>query len=530
MNSDMSSLYYVSPSSSSSSSSTTTTQTNLLTLLQNGKILEISSRYKKHWGYILSAYCQKKIMSPETQYLLEYMSYSLSTDVGKRVLEEFSHHYDSAFRNVVPKFLAFTLDDFERNPNLDGISEDIIVDVDLETNKEFLQSGFRKGWTKYLTNTDLCLHSLLEVLSDRNMNPEPYLNYLAPIKTECFSLDLSIQEFDLLCKLLPNVGYSKKFCIGQYAYMLGIFDFYVRYSTLDSEQEEMKLREIVIRALFQAMSNKEGWVEFIKQQNKERLDIELKRLSILYPDVEIENFIKNTQDVLCEEILDYQPFDIYFHHTIGGNVYLFSRPEFQTLIEKKMNIYTREPIALSVLGDVCVRMTHANEVNIHDPAILEDLLELIPKRISLEHVLTEIQQESKDIDKTSIDVLTFMYGNYSIWVHHYLEVSSTIYSFLYRCFRYWHFLHEIDNNYITSVCIDTVGIVQKRFPHMSDKDCVVFILSSQHILERDDEYKYSFINFCANWYRFYNLRKNNIEMRFVYDCKQMLNKYSQKQM
>ena len=489
-------------------------------LLNQGKYKKISSKYKKYWSYIFSAFCQAKTISDSNKELLDLMSYSLSTSTGRRMLKEFPQHYDPKLRVLKAKSISYGPEDFALDPNLENLLEDTPVCEELEFNIDFLKAGFRKGWTKYLIYSQFCVQTLLSVLEDPTVDSKPFLDYLTPVKKMSHILNLSLTEYDLLHKLLPDVHPPPDFNSAYNAYLLGIYDIYLNLEGTDYD----KLNHLVVRSMISARSDKLNWWLRIVKKNIVSLETIREEFSFLYG-TETEEIVKNKEDVLGEEVIGYQPFDHCYYTTVSGLIYLFTRPEYESIISKNENLYTREQMAPNLVNKMDWVSKHSKYVGLPDARPLSTLIRDLPVAKDVDEVLKdELIVNSVSKDRLEENILQFMYGNYAIWTDIYLNMSSTIYSYLYRCFRYWTFLRSIEPNYIISVRLNIVSKVQQKFPQMTDIACVNFIISNKELAESSLDNIHGYIDFCANWNRFYHPRNRYAEYSFVQNCHTILEK------
>jgi len=83
--------------------------------------------------------------------------------------------------------------------------------------------------------------------------------------------------------------------------------------------------------------------------------------------------IVNEEDTLCEKPEDYSPFDIACLRQ-GKHLFRFTRPEFKTLIDSKVNPWNKEQLPVLFLLQLYNKLSMATIAQLPDPAPIKELL------------------------------------------------------------------------------------------------------------------------------------------------------------
>lgn len=117
----------------------------------------------------------------------------------------------------------------------------------------------------------------------------------------------------------------------------------------------------------------------------------------------------NTKDSLEEDIFDYPIFDIipFFEN---NKIYYFTRPEFETLYEKKKNIWTNVDLTSNMYHLIAMRETLAEKLYLPPSAPMKDLLENVTesKLVYIDGVVafTHDEEEGEEEDNTESSVIS----------------------------------------------------------------------------------------------------------------------------
>lgn len=103
----------------------------------------------------------------------------------------------------------------------------------------------------------------------------------------------------------------------------------------------------------------------------------------------------NTQDVMLNDINTYSPFD-RIYYTNGQHIFCFTRVEFNSLLEKKVNPWNKEKIPDHIIGMIQCRQDASKSLQLPSCEPLSDLYEKVSNG-SLSLVQTEPESSDKDV-------------------------------------------------------------------------------------------------------------------------------------
>lgn len=207
--------------------------------------------------------------------------------------------------------------------------------TDDEINKSLVESD----WIERFRYNDNLIGYIIEhvkLLKDKAINyyndciQQEYFKVVKKLYDSKLLYKLSREELILFNDLFPNIinidvlGYNNLgFKLSQMSnelsgYLLG---FPIHQMVPDDKQIQLQIKSLIELGI-------DKYVENVKEYTKKTNSVSLS--------FSTETNIINTTDVLTEDIDNYLPFDIVTYQ-VGNNIYRFTRPEFENLLETKKN-------------------------------------------------------------------------------------------------------------------------------------------------------------------------------------------------
>lgn len=116
--------------------------------------------------------------------------------------------------------------------------------------------------------------------------------------------------------------------------------------------------------------------------------------------------VANTENVHCNNIDDFNSFDVVHYYTDDGNtdtkhLFRFTRPEFVTILKDKKNFYTGELLPHFILSEIRCRLQIASTYNLPPAKILSELL---TRDEECENLEDDENLEDEDVEDENEDV------------------------------------------------------------------------------------------------------------------------------
>ncbi len=147
------------------------------------------------------------------------------------------------------------------------------------------------------------------------------------------------------------------------------------------------------------------YADMIEKFNKDSLNL------IINPICNKNIPLANDEDALKENIFCYNNFDLVYNYT-ETHLYIFTRPEFKTLVEQNKNIWTNEPLKINVLNTVYSKIELARDFGLPSPATIKDLLIKVESgTLFIESEDSESDSEDEEVEIQVLDEMDQHVGN-----------------------------------------------------------------------------------------------------------------------
>jgi hypothetical protein len=175
------------------------------------------------------------------------------------------------------------------------------------------------------------------------------------------------------------------------AYLLG-FDIY----------SAMPTKEMIIDSLnLLSSEGEEKYIQRINNYNK-------KRLKLIMPNGKIYELEKNT-DVLENNIYDYNIIDL-IGYIDNKHYYVFSRPEFQNLLQTKKHLYTQTQIPDMILSMIMLKIQQASNNNLPVCNTIPEYYNMIKNNTEINNATTNNTYENLLYRFTPMELFSSILG------------------------------------------------------------------------------------------------------------------------